>query len=255
MSSNVVQEGTSVRTGKELVNEVVRLFVDLLVSGGTSLDAIRDSTSIALASAGEVNSTITFTELGSIQRDCMEVMCTWRRDTRFIDRNGEPIRLSQDRGDDSFTTLCQRAKCKNDTSTVLKTLLDFGAVSIDFNDRIVSETPTFLLGRAQAGGRLAVDGVLKQLQGFLRAVHRNVCSVTGEKRSRFERSCTVQVAAELEPIFERLVRDRGQIFIDTVDEWLERNAKRESPSTRYLVLGAGAYFICLSDQAHKKIER
>jgi ribose 1,5-bisphosphokinase PhnN len=93
-----------------------------------------------------------------------------------------------------------------------------------------------------------VVGVLKQLQGILQVVHRNVCSVSGARKSRFERACTVSIAVEFEAIFDRLVRARGQEFIDSIDEWLERNAKRESATGRYLELGAGVYFIDLGER-------
>lgn len=251
MTDNTVQVTSVDRLGQELVEDVFSLFVDLLIAGGTSFDMIKNATVKALMNVAKMNAVTTFTELGSIQRDCMEVMCTWRRDTRFIDANGDPLRLRHDLGDSSFGALCKCAGCRNETSAILRTLIDFGAVSVDRDERIVSETPTFLLGRAQAGGRLAVDGVLKQLEGFLRVVHRNVCSVSGEQKPRFERACTVSVAAELEPVFDRLVRDRGQLFIDTVDEWLERNAKRESESGRHVELGAGAYFIDLGSRTKR----
>ena len=77
-------------------------------------------------------------------------------------------------------------------------------------------------------------------------------SVSGNGRPRFERACTVTVALELEPIFDRLVRNRGQEFIDSIDEWLERNTRVESPSGRYVELGAGAYFVDLGERAGRK---
>ena len=245
MSSNDSRLPADVHPSQDLVEGVVRQFVDLLVAGGTSLDLIRTATTKALVNSVDVSSLTTFTELGTIQRDCMEVMCTWRRDIMFVDNHGDPLPLSQGIGEESFGALCKRAGCKNDVSAVLKTLMEFGAISIDGDNKVIPETPTFLLGRAHAGGRLAVDGVLKQLEGFLQVVHRNVCSVSGARRPRFERACTVSVAVELEAIFDRLVRSRGQEFIDSIDEWLERNAKRESASGRYLELGAGVYFIDL----------
>jgi hypothetical protein len=126
--------------------------------------------------------------------------------------------------------------------TIMQTLLQFGAVSMDDDGRVVSRTPTFLAGNS-AAGLLAVDGVVHQLAGFLQVVHRNVCSVTGTGGTRFERACSVSVAVELEPIFDQLVRARGQEFIDSIDEWLERNARYVSPSGCYAEMGAGAYFI------------
>jgi hypothetical protein len=237
--------GISDHPSQELVDSVVRQFVDLLVAGGTSAEMIRGAIGKALVNSADVSSVTTFTELGTIQRDCMEVMCTWRRDVKFVDGHGNPLPLQHGVGDETFRALCMQVRCENDVSAILNTLLDFGAVSVDASGSIVPETPTFLLGRAHAGGRLAVDGVLKQLSGFLGVVHRNVCSVSGERKSKFERACTVSVAVELEPVFDRMVRTRGQEFIDSIDEWLERNAKRESASGRYLELGAGAYFIDL----------
>lgn len=233
------------RHGKALLNDVVRLFTDLLIASGSTLAMIDDAMSKAVAGAKESQSTTTFTELGALLRDCMEVMCTWRRDVAFVGSDGEPIPLEQSIGAKSFDALCGKAGCRLPPPEILKVLLDFGAVSIGTESKIVSKTPTFLLGRADLGGRLATDGLLKQLEGYLQAIHHNVCSVSGNGKSRFERACTVAVAIELEPIFDRLVRTRGQEFIDSIDEWLERNAVHESASGTYIELGAGAYFINL----------
>lgn len=240
-----------VQVSQDLVDGVVRRFVDLLVAGGVGVEMIGAAASRALVNSVDVNSLTTFTELGTVQRDCMEVMCTWRRDIDFVNKNGEPKLLSQESGTASFAELCRRAGCKNDVAKILMTLIDFGAISVGRDNLIAAETPTFLLGRAHAGGRIAVDGVLKQLEGFLQVVHRNVCSVSSEKKSRFERACTVSVAIELEAVFDRLVRSRGQEFIDSIDEWLERNAKRTSASGQYVELGAGVYFIDLGAQAQR----
>jgi hypothetical protein len=237
------------RHGQELLNDVVRLFSDLLAAGGATKPMIQLAMSNAICNAVENRSGTVFTELGNMQRDCMEVMCTWRRETSLVDSEGTPIPLNQGFGSSSFDALCKLAGCEHTSEQILRALVDFGAVSIDSNGMVVSETPTFLLGRAASVGRLATDGLLKQLEGYLRVVHRNVCSVTGSLRARFERACTVSVAIELEPIFDQLVRERGQVFVDSVDEWLERHAGRASTSGRYRELGAGAYFIDLGDRS------
>jgi hypothetical protein len=173
----------------------------------------------------------------------MEVMCTWRREIEFVDANGEPSALHFEGSEPSFTTLCTNARCRRSPCEILEALIEFGAVSTGSDGMIQSETPTFILGKAISGGRLATDGLLKQLEGFLRCVHGNVRSVSGQGTSKFERACTVTVARELEPVFAQLVRQRGQEFIDSIDEWLERNTKYGSQSGRYVELGAGAYYI------------
>lgn len=239
--------------GQLLLNEVVQLFADLLHASGASMPMIKEAMASAIYTETDSSPSTTFIDLGSILRDCMEVMCTWRRDIDLVDSNGEPAALSvYDYPSRSFAVLCKKAGCRRAPSDVLSALVEFGAVSISADGMIRSETPTFILGRATAGGRLATDGLLKQLEGFLLCVHRNVLSVAGHGSPKFERACTVTVARELEPVFAQLVRCRGQEFIDAIDEWLERNQKVDSPSGKYVELGAGAYFIDHGERQGRK---
>ena len=238
--------------GQSLLNEVVQLFSDLLIASGATIPMIKAAMTHSVESAVESSASTTFIDLGALLRDCMEVMCAWRRDIELVDSEGEPIPLSISFGNLSFESLCKKANCRNSHSEILKALLDFEAVTVCDDGRIRSQTPTFLLGRASSGGRLATDGLLKQLEGFLKSVHRNVSSMSGKGKSKFERACTVTVALELEPIFDRLVRNRGQEFIDSIDEWLERNTKVESPSGRYVELGAGAYYVDFGERLERK---
>jgi hypothetical protein len=239
--------------GQLLLNEVVQLFADLLHASGASMPMIKEAMACAIDTESDNSSSTTFTDLGSILRDCMEVMCTWRRDIDLVDHNGEPAALSvDDTPGRSFAILCKKARCRRAPTDVLSALVEFGAVSISADGMIRSETPTFILGRATSGGRLATDGLLKQLEGFLLCVHRNVRSVAGRGSPKFERACTVTVARELEPVFAQLVRCRGQEFIDSIDEWLERNQKVDSPSGSYVELGAGAYFIDHGERQGRK---
>jgi hypothetical protein len=236
---------------QELLDNVVLLFTNLLDAAGASRQMIADAMSFALANTVHTQSSAEFRELGSLQRDCMEVICAWRRDAKLVDEHGEPRPLHQGPGEGSFGALCSSTSCEHDAQAILRALLDFGAVSLDEEQFVVLKTPTFLLARGDSGGRLATDGLLKQLKGFLQVVHRNVLSVSGSDQPRFERACTVAIAAELEPIFAQFVRTRGQEFVDSVDEWLERNAKRPGVAGRYLELGAGAYFIDLGESARR----
>lgn len=238
--------------GQALLDEVVQLFADLLNASGASMPMMRAAMDKALHSTSQNLAPARFTDLGSLLRDCMEVMCTWRRDVDLVDPDGVPIALPLESDKLSFEFLCRKAHCRRPILEILGVLLEFGAVSRDANGLIRSETPTFILGRADSGGRLATDGLLKQLEGFLICVHRNVRSIAGDGISKFERACTVTVALELEPIFAQLVRSRGQEFIDSIDEWLERNTRFDSPSGRYIELGAGAYYIDHGERLGRK---
>ena len=229
--------------GQALLEEVVRLFTDLLVASGATLPMIRAAMQVSTEGSALESGSTTFTVLGSLLRDCMEVMCVWRRDVEFTDEYGRPRALPVFSDGSSFEGLCKRAQCRQPASEILRALVDFGAVIIDRDGSVQSKTPTFIFGNASKGGKLATDALLKHIEGFLRCVHRNVRTVSGDGRPRFERACTVTVAKELEPVFDQLVRRRGQDFIDSIDEWLERNAKLESPTGSYVELGAGAYFV------------
>jgi hypothetical protein len=229
--------------GQALLEHVVQLFTDLLVASGATNPMIRVAMQKSVERDAIESGSTKFTVLGSLLRDCMEVMCAWRRDIEFTDADGAPLALQLASNSACFENLCKRAKCRQPASEILRALVEFGAVTIDADERIRSKTPTFLLGHASMGGTLATDALLKHLEGFLRCVHRNLRSVSGDGTPRFERACTVTVAAELEPIFDQLVRRRGQEFIDSIDEWLERNAKLDSPRGHYVELGAGAYFV------------
>lgn len=239
-------------SGQALLDEVVQHFTDLLVASGASIRMIEAAMKQSLARSSQERNSTRFTVLGSLLRDCMEVMCLWRRDPEFTGVDGEPKTLSLNADEPNFDALCQKASCGQPAAVILRSLVDFGAVAIGSDNTIRSQTPTFILGRAISGGCLATDALLKHLEGFLLCVHRNVRSVSGEGKPKFERACTVTVAAELEPVFDQLVRRRGQEFIDSIDEWLERHARQDSSNGEYIELGAGAYYVDFGRRHAKK---
>src|SRR5688572_33068594 len=109
----------------------MQLFADLLHASGASLTMIKEA--MACATRGEFQGppSTTFTDLGSILRDCMEVMCTWRRDVDLVDDRGEPAALVLESPDSSFATLCRKARCRRHPAEILEALVEFGAVSVD----------------------------------------------------------------------------------------------------------------------------
>lgn len=231
------------------INELAQALLGTLVSifrmCGLSGNELRDVFQGALGEIDTRSPTDAPIYLGGMQRECMEVMCAWRRDKAFLGPDALPASLPFAGGDRSFEALCVQAKVETDPGELLKTLIDFGAIRQLEDGRFHAETPTFLLGEQKNRRRLAVDGVIKQLAGFSRTVEFNTKQSLTGKRPRFERSCTVVVPVELVPVFERLVRERGQTFIDVLDEWLERHRGEVSASATYIEIGAGAYFLDL----------
>lgn len=245
---NVSTEAFSTSSGAatgELLTLVVASLVRLLRAGGLRHSEITDAVSSALAAEGGPSRSVQPMSLGQAQRDCMEVLCVWRRDPDFLAEDGLPSPLSIGCGSRSFDELCAKAHVTTDSAELLETLRAFGSIRQTDGDQVIPDTPTFLLSAGPGCCQLAFDGVLKQIAGFIRVIEHNVLNADPSNKRRFERACTVVVAEELLPVFERTVASRGQDFIDVLDEWLERHSTAASSRDRYVEVGVGAYFVDL----------
>ena len=227
----------------ELLALLVASLVRLLRAGGVNRNEIMDAVARALGAENTTSHPVQPVSLGQAQRDCMEVMCWWRRDPDFLTEDGLPAPLSLDSGMRSFRELCSRVRVMTNAADLLETLKTFGAIRIADGNQVIPETPTFLLSAGPGSIPLAFDGVLKQIAGFVRGIEHNVLDADVSNPRRFERACTVVIAEELLPVFERLVAGRGQDFIDVLDEWLERHSTAASQRNRYVEVGVGAYFV------------
>ncbi len=244
----------SVSTGSsagahELLGAVLAPLFRLLTASGVGVEEIESAVDACLESLRAKPKVTSPVHLGSQQRDCMEILCLWRRDPEFMTSRGVPASLPFMGVGANFTNLCERANTSHAPASLLQTLLRFGSVSVDEEGRIAPRTPTFILGAANVSATLAIDGILKQLAGFIRVIHHNVLEAAAGNPPRFERACSVVVAEELTPIAQRVVRERGQEFIDGIDEWLERQRDVPSPSGRYVEIGVGAYLLDLGSES------
>jgi hypothetical protein len=244
MENDVLSSEAETSTG-ELLGEIVRLLESIVTAGGLSPhDLSRHFVSTA-DTTELVSRHQKVVSLGARQRECMEVMCRWRRDPAFLGPDALPVPLPQSDGPTSFPELCRRAGVRTATESVIATLVEFGAIEVDSEGKLFPRTPTFLLSPSTANSAVALDGVLKQVAGFLKVIEHNLVSVRSGGRRRFERTCTVRVARELVPVFERIVSERGQEFIDAIDEWLERKRVSDSQYEQATEIGVGAYFVDL----------
>jgi hypothetical protein len=244
MKDHVLSTEAETSTG-ELLREVVRLLESIVSAGGLSpLELSRHFVSAA-DSTEAVSQRQKVVSLGARQRDCMEVMCRWRRDPAFLGPDALPAPLPRFDGPTSFPELCRRSGVQVATEEIVMTLMEFGAIGVDSEGRLIPRTPTFLLSPSTANSAVALDGVLKQVAGFLKVIDHNLVSAKNGGRRRFERTCTVRIPRELVPIFERIVSERGQEFIDAIDEWLERKRVPDSQSEQGVEVGVGAYFVDL----------
>lgn len=224
---------------QQLLSAVSTLFVRTLVAVGFSAQQIQESVAAAIGAQESIEGAIPAVSLGRELRDCMEVMCLWRREPKFLGPDGLARALVIDGCAGSFQDLYEQASPSGDYERGLRELMRFGAVRKVLGNRVEPLTPTFVV--SGFGVPAAVDVVMKIMAGHLGVIEHNVLSRQSGWSPRFERSCTVAVAEEVQPIAERLIAERGQIFIDTVDEHLMRLAKTSSQSGRRIEMGAGAF--------------
>lgn len=235
-----------------LIESVCNSLARILLAGGVTPDQIRSSVekvcaASRLPSPEAVRGVV---HLGQNQRLCMELMCHWRRDPDFCGPDGLPCRLRFDGSCRSFVALCDRVSGIRSPREILDLLLAFDAVGLSEDGFIEARTPTFILSRHESGGAIGFDGVLRQVLGYLRVIEYNMFAHRPFIRPRFERSCSVVLPEKLLPVAERFVRERGQDFVDSVDEWLLRQALREEArhGEHEVEIGAGAYFLCLGNE-------
>lgn len=230
-----------------LLGQLFRSLGRLLAATGVSVRSIEHQVPELVREAGSTEVAVQVVHLGAVQRECMEVLCLWRREARFLDKEGFPLPLPLDGTERSFAALCRMAQVRSKPSDLVGILARFGAVRFDQAGSVLPSTPTFILGSHASMSVVAPDGVLKQLAGFVRVLEHNLLQVPQGERPRFERACSVRVAVELVPIFEQYLSERAQVFVDSIDEWLERQRVVPSKSGVTAEIGAGAYFLSIGE--------
>lgn len=239
----------------DLIEAIIESLGRVLLAGGVTPHQIRsvmDRVSLCdpASDNGRPRGVV---HLGSLQRCCMEVMCHWRRDPEFCGADGLPARIPFEGAKGSFVALCAKVPGALSAGEVLELLTAFDAVTVSASGIVEARTPTFILSGHSSGAAIAFDGVLKQLLGYLRVVEFNVHAQRPFVRPRFERSCSVVLPPKMIPLAECFVRERGQDFIDSVDDWLVRQSTKNAvePGAYGVEIGAGAYFLDLG-RAHAK---
>ncbi len=177
---------------------------------------------------------------------CTDVVFVWRQDPRFLDEDGKPRKLELTGPVGSFEDLVRSAAPSHKSALVLDYLVSLGAIRCLADGSYVLITESVLACSGTDGGRLAAEVVLLHLLGFLGSVEYNLREKRANDVGKFERACYSRIPADLAPIFEKLVEERGQNFVDGVDEWLVRHRTESLDSPGSVLAGAGAYVFARS---------
>lgn len=221
--------------------QLAQTFANILNACGYSGETILRLTRLATDQIMEEKSPRSMTSSVGVHLACTDLVFMWRHDPLFVDQRGEPRRLKATGTDDSFDALVAAAAPGYDSNTIRAYLADLGAVRCWPDGSSDLATESVLVCSGTNGGQVASEVVLQHLQGFLGSFEYNLCTKTSNEAGRFERACYSTIPIKLVPVFEKLVHDRGQDFIDSMDEWLVRH-RAEGPSCDGSVMvGTGAY--------------
>ena len=86
--------GVELHLDEALLSGVLRSLIRVLAAAGVPHERMSKALQSLALEAGSVGRASELVSLGSMQRDCMEVMCLWRRDQRFVDDQGLPSPLT-----------------------------------------------------------------------------------------------------------------------------------------------------------------
>jgi hypothetical protein len=187
----------------------------------------------------------------TIHLACTELVFVWRRDPAFLDLEGNAKSLSRVGETASFSMLCKRVATHHSPDRLLDYLINMGAVRIGESGMLHLLTESVLACSTQPQCAVAPETVLMHLQGFLGSVEFNLHRRDGDPPPRYERACYGRIPLRLVPVFQQLVATRGQNFIDSIDEWLDRHRSDGGSQSDSCRVGAGAYMLF---HASKEIE-
>lgn len=152
------------------------------------------------------------------------VLSGWHQDPDFLDRNGKPLLLSFDGEGATFETLCKRYSGDIGPRALLDELRGIKAVSVSADRKLRVLARSY---RAQPVDTQALMHLADAVHDLVATLDQNLQAP--KERPLFEGvAWTPRLSAKMLPIFRRRVADRGQRFLDMLDEWLSREEIAEA---------------------------
>ncbi|HEY7739145.1 MAG TPA: DUF6502 family protein [Steroidobacteraceae bacterium] len=172
---------------------------------------------------------------------CCDVVLKWRRDCRFLDNNGQPNALAMKGSAPGFFELVALAAPDSNPSELLEIMVQLGVVKIVGASTVELISTSVVACPGKEASTIASESVLEHICGFLGSVEYNLFDKPSRAKGKFERACYAWVPRKYVPVLEQLVSNRGQDFVDVIDEWLSRRSEARTPAEDSVLVGAGAY--------------
>ena len=171
-----------------------------------------------------------------------DVVARWINHPSYLSR-GKPMVLPLKGRTTSFYGLARSAAPGASPKLVLR------ALALNHAVRITRDRKVKLLMRyspARARGAVDIEVFTAMTSEFLRTLEFNLLNNPRPGAGLFQRRANkVDSDAKLAPVFNQYVREQGQLFLESVDEWLIRHqpARKRGQSRRKVRLGVGVYVI------------
>jgi hypothetical protein len=167
-----------------------------------------------------------YKELVRTYDDMGVIMATWFSDSKFLDRLGNPLPLSQGKGSNTIAQLIRTSGARVKTSVAVELMRQSPSIKID-RDGIV-----FALRRVFVLPKFEVPRAAFVVERYLDTLQKNVLGRKRQTPLLLERSCYVS-EVDLTTIAPMLrdIDGRGTAFMDSIDGEIEslrlRRSKRQ----------------------------
>jgi hypothetical protein len=170
------------------------------------------------------------------------LVARWVNDSGYLER-GHPMRLRLKGPRPSFQALVKSGAPSLSWAYALDALQRAGVAKVarDRKVQLLSHFYSTRLGRS-----VDIELVTTMVVDFLRAHELNILKHPRSGHGIFQRIAhNLNSDSKLAPVFNRYVREQGQLFLEGIDEWLIRHQPRARGERRRkrVRLGVGIYVI------------
>jgi len=170
-----------------------------------------------------------------------DVVALWSHDARFLDSAGRPRPLALE-GKDELRALIRKLDPKCDPHYVIRVLTRFGNVRRDRNGKYRLVSSLFFTSTSSSMAFEPMAYFLSDASSTLGRILRRTRRTRAPELFWRKVECS-GISAENARRFVAFVRERGQDFLEEIDDWLESRATRRRSRKRQRRVGLGLFSI------------
>jgi hypothetical protein len=175
----------------------------------------------------------------------------WHQDPVYLDADSNPQQIPENGPAPSFATLCQRYGGDIATQTMLKELVKTNAVKRTGDENVVAISRFY---RPAVHDEENLRWAVSLTKDLVDTMNNNVF-LDNTRVARFGRKAdNERIPRSAVPEFRQYLADRGQAFLEDIDDWLTEHVKSDGSATRDCVrIGVGMFAI--EDTSTKETSR